>query len=449
MRILIVDDFDETRELLNFTIRGYADVECIEAATADQAIDHLKSGTPFDLVIVDALMPGKPGATVILWGLEHQVHSQFILMSAGPVSENSSLSQHQNEVWHLPKPFLGKDVELLIQRYCNGPLSTSDRDYIPVVLPLLRKLGVIPVPLFIRINDQKFVRLTTGTADFTDDEFLKYKHRGIKELFVESANGERLIQEFRSRAFQDEQWSAPIDPNAPKLDFQSEAVMGLTNRLGLDETTQAQLKETTDRTFSIVAQRAELGTLIKEFKKANRWGLSDRTALTLTVAAGLLRSVGEWNENAIKTMAFAAILHDMAISDMQPFSVKKTIKAIEMGMDSSNPDVIRVREHTLKAADYSKLIPGCPPETANVILSHHEKPNGRGFPNKATAFDLSFLQSVFVFSVDFATAFVESEGTMDIRSFLVVRKDLYQDSHFRMIHVLFTSSMKQNDLHTE
>ena len=61
--VLIVDDEDLMRRAIRMklTKEGY---NCSEASCASEALNKLKEG-PFDLVILDITMPGRPGTELL------------------------------------------------------------------------------------------------------------------------------------------------------------------------------------------------------------------------------------------------------------------------------------------------------------------------------------------------------------------------------------------------
>lgn len=67
MRILIVDDEADLREILQFNIQSWGyDTLCAESA--ESALEILRSGESVDLILLDVMLPGMSG----LIGLHNQ-----------------------------------------------------------------------------------------------------------------------------------------------------------------------------------------------------------------------------------------------------------------------------------------------------------------------------------------------------------------------------------------
>jgi DNA-binding NarL/FixJ family response regulator len=61
LQILLVDDHALAREGLRVALEIGNEIDCIEAASAEQALDLLSKGVPVDLVLMDISMPGMSG----------------------------------------------------------------------------------------------------------------------------------------------------------------------------------------------------------------------------------------------------------------------------------------------------------------------------------------------------------------------------------------------------
>jgi CheY-like chemotaxis protein len=60
-RILIVDDEPFVRNALCRALRGY---DLVTAASGEEALAHLTTGAPFDLILCDLMMPGISGIDI-------------------------------------------------------------------------------------------------------------------------------------------------------------------------------------------------------------------------------------------------------------------------------------------------------------------------------------------------------------------------------------------------
>ena len=81
-QVLLVDDDTSTRYVYR-TIMARMGLEVAEASDGVQAIEYLSRNTP-DVVILDLLLPRKPGVEVLefIYGCPHLIHTHVIIFSA-------------------------------------------------------------------------------------------------------------------------------------------------------------------------------------------------------------------------------------------------------------------------------------------------------------------------------------------------------------------------------
>ena len=61
MRLLIADDHELLRDMLQSYLQQEADIELVVVATVDDALSTLAKSAPFDLILLDYAMPGTEG----------------------------------------------------------------------------------------------------------------------------------------------------------------------------------------------------------------------------------------------------------------------------------------------------------------------------------------------------------------------------------------------------
>lgn len=107
LKILIVDDQAEIRELLRLTLQLAQSFEILEAQSAQQAIELVREQGP-DLVLLDIMMPGELdglSACAAIKQLPGRSATRVILVSSKPFAEIESEFRRVGADLFLPKPF--------------------------------------------------------------------------------------------------------------------------------------------------------------------------------------------------------------------------------------------------------------------------------------------------------------------------------------------------------
>lgn len=112
--ILVADDEERVRELLVFLLEssGYG---VLQAKDTDEALMILES-EKVDIVFTDGVMPGD-GGLVVARRSKTLCPNRPVILSSGTVTLEESLSAGVDAV--LPKPYLPKDLRVLIERLAN------------------------------------------------------------------------------------------------------------------------------------------------------------------------------------------------------------------------------------------------------------------------------------------------------------------------------------------
>ena len=126
MRILIVDDEADLREILQFNIQSWGyDTLCAESA--ESALEIIRSGESVDLILLDVMLPGMSGfklASIIRSGMNLSIPIIFL---TAKISENDMLTGFSaGGDDYITKPFSINEVRARIQAVLKRSTATSD-----------------------------------------------------------------------------------------------------------------------------------------------------------------------------------------------------------------------------------------------------------------------------------------------------------------------------------
>ena len=117
-RILIVDDYPPTRQLINEALSQSGCYEISEAENGREALD--KCGVdPFDLVISDVMMPGMGGMELLSRLRETSPETSVIMITAHPAMELTVSAMQKGAVDFLKKPFNIDDLLYKVKIYLD------------------------------------------------------------------------------------------------------------------------------------------------------------------------------------------------------------------------------------------------------------------------------------------------------------------------------------------
>jgi signal transduction histidine kinase/ActR/RegA family two-component response regulator len=131
LRVLVVDDEPDIRHGLYRILSRKHEVAL--SANGSEALDRLKAGERFDVILCDLLMPEMTG--IELFGEIGQRFSsqaeRVVFMTGGATSESSRIFIEQQSARVVNKPFLPAEIEAAVLAHAHLPMTTPA----PVLLP--------------------------------------------------------------------------------------------------------------------------------------------------------------------------------------------------------------------------------------------------------------------------------------------------------------------------
>jgi response regulator RpfG family c-di-GMP phosphodiesterase len=129
----------------------------------------------------------------------------------------------------------------------------------------------------------------------------------------------------------------------------------------------------------------------------------------------------------------ASLMHDLSLDENIYPNVEEWNKQAKNLSDRS-PEIVRFRLHPLHASQTAQTIDVLPPDVEQIILQHHEAPDGSGFPRGLTANRIHYLSSVFIIAEDLVQFLADGEALeTSLKDFLTWGENRYQQGNFKKI----------------
>ncbi len=124
MRVLVVDDEEVIRDVLGtlLTREGY---EVTAAASASEATSLFESD-PYDVVLLDLMLPDKPGLEVLREILQRDPDAVVVIVTAYSSIEGAIEAMRQGAFHYIPKPFQNEEVLLTLRKGSEARRLTEE-----------------------------------------------------------------------------------------------------------------------------------------------------------------------------------------------------------------------------------------------------------------------------------------------------------------------------------
>ena len=360
---MIIDDEEDIRDILEMSLEAYSRFEIIHAISGNDAIAKIQ-GQSFDCIICDYNMPDGNGGDVYQYLLNNNIKTKYVLCSSDRPDQHECFSNNLFLYFNIEKPYLLKGIEHLFQKL----ISETDIDieitslYCSVPIRLLYKIIVMPVDIYIKISDAKYVKILNKDDLLDELDFIKYQHKGIRTLYIESGQLQLVCSTFEALILN--RFSAQRKKGLCCNDFGDG--ISLLNSYVLDYGFNANFSTAiTDASTTILNTILKSNNLSLLLDKLLRNGDSyiAKHSILLSIITPLMAKKLKWSNRIMdEKLVIASLFHDITLNTEFAETLNNEILRNDKNFQT----------HCFDASDIIKNIEEVPPDTHVIILEHHE-----------------------------------------------------------------------------
>jgi response regulator RpfG family c-di-GMP phosphodiesterase len=429
-KILYVEDADDLRELTTFLFQAHFDCQVVEAANSQHAIEILKKDTAFDLIVSDYKMAGGNGDEIYKYLRQNKIQIPFVVLSGNSLDDHPVLSQ----VKAYRKPMMEEDVIQMVRDNLANVRPQAQKTYIPIPLSLLKKIKDLHCTLYVKINDEKFIKLFHKGTVLNDEELGRHSQHGIATLYIDSDESEVFISDYRRKVLSEQAWvevqNDDFEDNF-KLNAELLRNMGLLLKRNVEfaEITVTQVESA----LKLISRNKKFNHLVQRFRKIENFGFSDHCTSLVYVAGYILHQLkSEALTHELRMLTLAALIHDVSLDDrLYAMKLNLLFSGRLKDLHKGGADQKEIQAHPKKGAAMAKDFEFCHLDVQTLIEQHHELPDGTGFPAGLKAHEIHPLSAVFIVAEDFVDYFIRYSPAPDWNAYMKSREKTYSATPFR------------------
>lgn len=427
-RILLVQRGAEQLELFAYILEAMGFSEVIKAQDVSQALNFLKENPFVDGSVVDDNLEHEEILQLHHYQRRLGLSQPFVLLSSKDKSYFSF--EHSLNVFTIRKPIQEEDLKSKISKiFRMNQLPISN--FFPVSLSLIQLMEPVHVPLFIKINDLKFVRLTSEESKLDQEQLKRFRDRGIAMVFIEGSQVQNFIASFKRNVFSRKAWhevSAEDLADGTRLNI--DLMRNLATKFGWSDSVVELASHNLRKTLVLAQTHPELKSVLKHFQKIERFGFAEHMTLCGFVATYIQKKMQASQSLDLANVAMAALYHDLAVPDPLWNHHRKHLKNFQAGSDLNSPEMKIFLEHPNQSAEMLKDCEFAPPGFSALIRQHHEFPSTKGFPRKLKAAELDPLACTLILAEEFVFQWFESHSSLDPVDFIRFNQAEFSDDVF-------------------
>ncbi|MCK5884075.1 MAG: hypothetical protein KAG61_10315 [Bacteriovoracaceae bacterium] len=480
-KILLLTSDLNLKALVNLVLQYNFDIEIINKKSAATASDYVrKNHADIKCIIADEHFPA--GGATKMAKETTAVESTIPVIALMDPFGKGSISKDQIVFSKVTKDTILEKLVEVVGEVCIKKTSQilQDEKHVPMKLELLLELDSVGQDCYIRLNEQKYVKILNKKEYFSKEDFDKYSAKGVIYFYVKLDDVDELLESFsgnlntmldlsmfsrpeslnkiRSK-FSDEEDGAILDSivdalnkadknklsydEASHISSQSLSLIRKANhKFAQGSEVQNIAKATVLLSLSTISQAPELNNMFEKAVSSEDTYLNDHSVLLGSICCQIAGLLGWHSKLTHYKLMMAAMLHDITL-DNSKLSRYRGVPDLMLDADQFNEGEIKsFLSHTERGKELIQSFRMIPPDTDLIISQHHERPDGTGFPLKINFSKISPLGSVFIVAHDLVSFIMSREKAEENKqkktewnmvSFLNQHRFLYQNGVFKDI----------------
>lgn len=411
MKILIVDDDDRFRQFLIAGLEeSLGEVDIVEVTKPNLAIALFESDPFFEVIL--SRLELKTGSFI-------QLHQHFSssgynipIITYNPQDPDLEVEVPQGVTSFFYNPNNDESYgvfkdELSSHEVFQKYLRPKEREYSPVRLFFFWRFSKVDFPIFLRLGDNKFVKILNAGESYGPQFLEKYLEKGQKYLYVERENFNELALSLYKKPLVD--FDKNLDESEKRLrrtQFIQQMVLSVGVTPDVIETAENDLAKIIEE----AKDKKTLSKLLHILEKSGSYN-ADHANLLAYLTAAMCDELGWGTRRSKEKLGFASLFHDITLPDSRLAILN--YRSLQGLNHFNNDSQKRYHDHPLKCAELVKEITAKYPQVDTIIMQHHERPDGSGFPYGKDYNQITPLSCLFIVAHDFVSRVYERHFNID------------------------------------
>lgn len=274
----------------------------------------------------------------------------------------------------------------------------DDANVQPIPIKEFLESPIVVVDTYIRLVSGKFILIAKAGQSTSETSLEKFSNRNLDSLFVHIEDYQRFMSSNAANASVIANSGIKLKPDSRAMVIQDAmtAVYREVGELGFSDQSFARAKLVNHAILSYVKENSALTDLISKFGSTGGDGVAH--SMMVSMVSVMLGMKHEWVKPAtLEKLSLGGFLHDIGKTKLPPEILAKQVSTLNRDEKTIYESHVEIGAQLLSQAK------SMPDDVMLMVLEHHERSDGSGYPKKLKDFQISPLARV----VALANAFVD------------------------------------------
>lgn len=445
LKILLVEPSESISDLITKSLQSSFNAEVVLSKTSTEAIEYLKTGQAFSLILARNNSTEEPGQEVDTIAV-HLLNTIYDLSLKTPLVVIGQFEHALKKYALVSERLRIEEVNRLILKALGLKKEEFEHlklpDYVPFSVHHFYLMNSSPCDIYIKLvkkTGDEYVKRLNLNESFTKEDLKKYEEFGVSHFFILKDEYDLFLNSLLTQSLSNLKKNRSLEENIEAVADSYILSSDLMLSLGISPITVALVDQTINMMKTQIQKSDKLGTLLKKLLD-NKMSYSYRhsyliSALSYTLLPKMEWGSGDQQNNLLEKICMVSYFHDIYLDDEKLIKISDQVEMKKAKLSSRELDILN--NHAHRAATLVQSYPKLPQGVDMLIKQHHGASNGVGFPEVLSA-SISPLAIFFIVVEDFATKVLMIEETNPnlaqlMRDALIPLKEKYQLPSYRKI----------------
>lgn len=428
--ILLADRDQDLLNLMTTALRYFYGKDILTAASGSELLSVLESrGNPEVLISSIDLLIQDPGPLKLL----EENHTIYPIIGVTSAPDPSALFEKYPFLSELlERPVSVEALTDLAKSFLQTPIESPS--HLPINIQTVLDLNCGNFDLFLRLSGTNYVKIISKDDVFSYLDAQKLKEKGVKDLHILSSDAHVLLKNWeRDLRLKAQGSPQEVTTNIVLAIETLESVEKFAKALGWPRDTILNAQKTITAAINVLSSDARLVQVLNKRFENRSSTYSHHVGLQCFLNCVFARELDWTKESGEMKLVMASLLHDLGL-DEEIYHDVDLWNEKARDLRNKEPAVVKYRQHPFQAARLVHCLDQLPADVEQILLQHHERPDGKGFPRGLAHPRIGQLPSLFILIEDLVH-FMERGETLEtsVKDFLTWGSEAYGHGHFKKI----------------
>lgn len=437
MKLLYVEDEEVLRELYIMKIEVAVDCEIIIAESVKEAIEILTKDHNYDAILADYKLPFENANILYQYVKDENLNIPFLINSASIsfLDEYQIFSRfYQDNPYnkYFEKPCDFKHITSHLNKIFHKEKARTKKVFLPFPVNWLLHFDKLKHNAYLKLETHKYSKIIKKDETYHQEKIQEYQNKNIIQFFMKEQDFEEFLQEYLE----------VVNRKLENKDLELHEAIGIQNevlnfiweRILDHEIDKPVVDNLVTLTQSIIYQVSKITKVceVLNYILEKKEELSSHSLMIAYISACIAKDMECDDEVPQKQLIQASILHDVSFveHDLALINNLQERKAQNLNEQMSR----KIKSHPIKTAEKIRQRNDIFPEVDTIVLAHHERPDGSGFPFGLTAKRINKTSAIFIVTEHFVLQLMEKGPSKETIQELVENfQEIYDYPNFTEI----------------